>query len=159
TSDNGPVVDDGYRDEAVKKLGDHRPTGPLRGGKYSAFEGGTRVPFIVRWPGRIQPVESDALVCHVDFLASLATLAGLGFARERGPRSENVLPALLAASRPGRTTRVERGSVLALRKAPWKYPAPGRRPAVAAKTGIARGVPPRQQLYPLGDDLEEQNNL
>ena len=55
TSDNGPVVDDGYQDDAVKKLGDHKPAGPLRGGKYSKFEAGTRVPFIVRWPGRVKP--------------------------------------------------------------------------------------------------------
>lgn len=159
TSDNGPVVDDGYRDEAVKKLGDHRPTGPLRGGKYSAFEGGTRVPFIVRWPGRIQPGESDALVCHVDFLASLAALAGLEFSRETAPDTENVLPALLDASKPGRTTLVEHASVLALREGPWKYIAPGRGPAVAANTGIERGVAPREQLYHLGEDLEEKNNL
>ena len=52
SSDNGPVVDDGYQDDAVEKLGDHRPAGPLRGGKYSKFEAGTRVPFIVRWPGK-----------------------------------------------------------------------------------------------------------
>jgi len=50
TSDNGPVVDDGYKDQAVERLGGHKPSGPLRGGKYSAFDAGTRVPFIVRWP-------------------------------------------------------------------------------------------------------------
>ena len=55
TSDNGGVVDDGYQDEAVAKLGSHRPNGPLRGGKYSNFEGGTRIPFIAHWPARIKP--------------------------------------------------------------------------------------------------------
>src|SRR5687767_12336453 len=62
TSDNGPVVDDGYKDEAVAKLGSHKPAGPFRGGKYSHFEGGTRVPFIVRWPARVKPGSSAALV-------------------------------------------------------------------------------------------------
>src|SRR5690606_16648767 len=62
TSDNGPVVDDGYRDKAVELLGDHKPSGPMRGGKYSAFEAGTRVPFIVRWPAMIRPGTSDALL-------------------------------------------------------------------------------------------------
>ena len=52
TSDNGPVIDDGYKDGALEKLGGHKPAGPLRGGKYSRFEAGTRVPFIVRWPAR-----------------------------------------------------------------------------------------------------------
>src|SRR5439155_24489459 len=76
TSDNGPVVDDGYRDEAVTKLGDHRPAGPYRVGKYSKFEGGTRVPFLVRWPGRVRPGTSKALVGQVDFLTSFAALVG-----------------------------------------------------------------------------------
>ncbi|HKK41197.1 MAG TPA: sulfatase-like hydrolase/transferase, partial [Bacteroidales bacterium] len=60
TSDNGPVVDDGYMDQAVELLGAHKPAGPLRGGKYSAFDGGTRIPFIIRWPGKIKPGKSDA---------------------------------------------------------------------------------------------------
>ena len=54
TSDNGPVVDDGYKDQAVELLGSHKPAGPLRGGKYSAFDGGTRVIFIASWKGKIK---------------------------------------------------------------------------------------------------------
>ena len=50
TSDNGPVVDDGYQDRAEELLNGHSPAGPFRGNKYSAFEGGTAVPFIVSWP-------------------------------------------------------------------------------------------------------------
>lgn len=54
TSDNGPVLDDGYKDQAVERnqAAGHRPAGPFRGGKYSILEGGTRVGFIARWPGR-----------------------------------------------------------------------------------------------------------
>ena len=68
TSDNGPVVDDGYQDQAKELLGSHKPAGPLRGGKYSAFDGGTRVPFIVYWPGKVKPGKSDAMVSQVDFI-------------------------------------------------------------------------------------------
>ena len=76
TSDNGPVVDDGYKDDAVEKLNGHTPAGPLRGGKYSAFDGGTRVAFIVRWDGKIKPGTTDALVSQIDFLSSFASLTG-----------------------------------------------------------------------------------
>jgi len=55
TSDNGPVLNDGYQDEAVERAGSHRPSGPLHGGRYSLFEAGCRVPFIVRWPRGAKP--------------------------------------------------------------------------------------------------------
>ena len=73
-SDNGPVLDDGYKDGAVEKLGDHKPSGPLRGGKYSVYEGGTRTPFIASWKGKIQPGVSDEVVCTIDIAASFAAL-------------------------------------------------------------------------------------
>jgi arylsulfatase A-like enzyme len=75
-SDNGPVLDDGYKDGAVEKLGDHKPSGPLRGGKYSVYEGGTRTPFIVNWKGKIRPGVSDEVVCTIDIAASFAALTG-----------------------------------------------------------------------------------
>ena len=62
TSDNGPVIDDGYEDRAEELLGGHNPSGDLRGRKYSAFEAGTTVPMIVRWPAKVKGgVTSDAL--------------------------------------------------------------------------------------------------
>ncbi|MBT3292546.1 MAG: sulfatase-like hydrolase/transferase, partial [Victivallales bacterium] len=67
SSDNGPVLDDGYDDRAEELVGDHHPAGPLRGGKYSLFDGGTRVPFILRWSGTVAPGTTSALVCHTDF--------------------------------------------------------------------------------------------
>lgn len=75
-SDNGPVLDDGYKDDALEKLGSHQPAGPYRGGKYSVWEGGTRTPFITRWKGRITPGVSDEVVCTVDLAASMAALTG-----------------------------------------------------------------------------------
>ncbi|MCP5558932.1 MAG: arylsulfatase [Verrucomicrobiaceae bacterium] len=94
-SDNGPVLDDGYKDGAVEKIGDHRPAGPYSGGKYSVLEGGTRIPFITRWKGRIQPGVSDQVVCTIDLAASLAALAGVNLPENACRDSFNVLPALL----------------------------------------------------------------
>ena len=75
-SDNGPVMDDGYKDFALEKRGNHRAAGPYRGGKYSVYEGGTRTPFITRWTGRIRPGVSDQVVSTIDLAASFAALTG-----------------------------------------------------------------------------------
>ena len=72
SSDNGPVLNDGYFDDAVEKLGDHTPAGKLRGGKYSLFEAGTRVPFITYWKGKTKPQVSDEIVSQIDFLNSFS---------------------------------------------------------------------------------------
>ena len=77
SSDNGPVLNDGYYDEAVEKIGNHDPAGGLRGGKYSLYEAGTRVPFITYWKGKIEHKKSDALISQIDILASLAQLTGV----------------------------------------------------------------------------------
>jgi arylsulfatase A-like enzyme len=151
TSDNGPVVDDGYRDEAVKRLGDHQPAGPWRGRKYTAYEGGTRVPWIVRWPARIAGgKESAALVSQVDLPASFAALADAKIPAGAAPDSENVLPALLGEQSNGREELVEHARVLALRMGDWKLiePAPGK-----------GGKNARPELYNLADDPAEKNNL
>lgn len=95
-SDNGPVLDDGYKDGAVTKLGDHQPAGPYRGGKYSVWEGGTRIPFITRWKGRIAPAVSDEIVCTVDFAASFGALAGQTPAADGCLDSMDLLDTLLA---------------------------------------------------------------
>jgi arylsulfatase A-like enzyme len=159
TSDNGPVVDDGYADGAVRDLDGHRPAGPLRGGKYSLFEGGTRVPFLVRWPGRVQPGVSEALVNQVDLLASVASLAGQAFARDSAPDSFDVLPALLGDSRVGRDYSVHHSGRLALRQGEWKYIPAGPGPAVQRNTNTETGNAPVDQLYDLAHDLGETQNV
>ena len=127
SSDNGPALDDGYQDDANEKVGDHKPAGPLRGGKYSRFEGGTRMPFLVRWPGRVKPGVSDAIVSQVDLPASLAILAGQKPDQKTMPDSRNVLPALLGESKTGREEVVlyAQDGGLALRSGNWKYIPPG----------------------------------
>jgi arylsulfatase A-like enzyme len=159
SSDNGPVLDDGYEDGAVEHLNGHRPAGALRGGKYSIFEGGTRVPLLVRWPARVKPGVSDALVCHVDFLASFAALTGQTIASGAGPDSQNVLGALLGESKTGRKQLVEHAQVLALRDGTWKFIEPGTGPKRNAATNTELGNDPASQLYDLNADLGETNNL
>jgi arylsulfatase A-like enzyme len=160
TSDNGPVVDDGYQDDAVTKLGDHRPWGPLRGGKYSKFDAGTRVPFLVRWPARVQPAVSDALICQVDFPATFAALTGQPLSADDAPDSFNILPALLGESPVGRDHVIEHGvGGVALRRGDWKYIAPSSGPRMNPRTNIELGNAPGPQLYNLADDIGEQNNL
>jgi arylsulfatase A-like enzyme len=160
TSDNGPVVDDGYQDEARSKLGDHRPWGPLRGIKYSKYEAGTRVPLIVRWPARIKPAVSDAIVSQVDFLASFAELVGQSLAATQGPDSLNILPALLGDAAVGRDHVVEQGiGGLALRAGNWKYIEPAKGPKMNANTNTETGNASDPQLYDLSVDPREQINL
>ena len=159
SSDNGPVVDDGYRDGSVKNLNGHKPAGPLRGGKYSIFEGGTRIPLIVRWPGRVKPGVSDAMVCHVDFLSSFAALTGQKLAPGDGPDSQNMLAAFLGDSKSGRDQLVEHAQALALRDGRWKFIEPGDGPKRSEPTNTELGNDPHGQLYNLDTDLGETNNL
>lgn len=159
TSDNGPVVDDGYQDDAVKLLGDHKPAGPLRGSKYSAFEAGTRVPFIVRWPGRVKPGTSDALLSQHDFPATFAALTGQPLAEADAPDSFNLLPALLGESKTGRDHLIRSSGVLSVRQGPWKLIQPGNGPRRNANTNTETGQSPKPQLYHLGDDLGETTDV
>jgi arylsulfatase A-like enzyme len=158
TSDNGPVVDDGYADGAVKDLNGHAPAGPLRGGKYSIYEGGTRMPFLVRWPARVKPGISDALVCQVDFLASFAALVGQALPDDAGPDSINVLPALLGESKRGRETLVEHSAGTALREGTWKF-VPKEKKGAKAKAGDAAEDEGGGELYNLAEDLGEEKNV
>jgi arylsulfatase A-like enzyme len=166
TSDNGPVLDDGYKDFAVEKLGDHRPAGPLRGGKYSIWEGGTRVPFVVRWPARIKPGTSDAMISQVDFCATFAALTGQKLGPDDAPDSFNVLPALLGESKTGRDHVIEHAGKLAIREGQWKFipgGTAGKQPAAkqpAGKQPAAKRAPAGgDALFDLAKDPAEAENV
>ncbi len=159
TSDNGPVVDDGYKDDAVEKLSGHTPSGPLRGGKYSAFDAGTRVPFIVRWPGKVKPGQSDALLCQIDLMASFASLTGQTLAHEDAPDSFDVLDALLGKTPVGRDHLIEHARALSLIKGDWKYITPNKGAKINRNVNIELGNDPKPQLYNLKEDLGERHNL
>ncbi|MFC5193534.1 arylsulfatase [Algoriphagus aquatilis] len=157
SSDNGPVLNDGYYDDAVEKLGNHTPAGPLRGGKYSLFEAGTKVPFVTYWKGKIQPGVSDALVTQMDLLNSLAALVG---SSETGPDSENLLDTFLGKSQKGRESFIlEATSRTALRSGDWAMIPPYNGPAVQNQVNIELGNSSDYQLYNLKDDPGQKNNL
>lgn len=125
TSDNGPVLDDGYQDQAEELVGEHSPTGGLRGGKYSAFEGGTRVPFIVHWPAEIQEGGTrDALLSQIDFLDVMASLVGVGKGKALSPDGQPEQKATwFGAEGEGRSYAIgmAQNHTLTLRTPQWKF--------------------------------------
>lgn len=159
TSDNGPVVDDGYQDQAVELLGNHRPWGPFRGGKYSIFEAGTRVPFVVSWPTGIKQGVSDALVSQVDIFASLAGLIGKDIPQGVAPDSRNQLNTLLGKDMKGRDYIVEQAGSLSVSDGNWKYIQPSNGAAYNQLTNTELGNNKEPQLYNLKEDIGEKNNL
>lgn len=159
TSDNGPVLDDGYLDDAGTKIGDHRPAGPFRGGKYSLFEGGTRMPFIVRWPARIKPGVSDVLLSQVDLPATFAALVGRSPGPATMPDSLNLLPALLGESPTGREHLLQQAGRLAVRAGHWKYITPGPVRDTLDASLARQAAFPQGALFDLAADPGETKNL
>ncbi|WP_439131925.1 sulfatase family protein [Polaribacter sp.] len=157
SSDNGPVLNDGYYDDAVEKVGKHDPKGGLRGGKYSIYEAGTRVPFITYWKGKIIPQTSSAIVCQVDLLASIADLVG---AKESTSDSKNLLQTFLGKSKKGRNNLIiEATGKTALRSGDWLYIPAYKGKNFRKAVGIEVGNFPHEQLYYLKDDKAQQNNI
>lgn len=162
TSDNGYVIDDGYKDQAVEKLGEHKPGGIFRGGKYSAFEAGTRVPFIVSWKGKIQPGKiNNALFSQIDLYASIAALAGIAVEAGQAPDSKNLLSVLLNQSQQSSAFVIEQSlnSTLSILVDHWKYIEPSKGPKLNKETNTELGNLSMPQLYDLKNDPGETNNL
>jgi arylsulfatase A-like enzyme len=163
TSDNGPVVIDSYRDGSDAALGAHRPAGILRGGKYTVFEGGLRVPLVASWPGRIPAGVSDQVFCLIDLPATLGALVGVPARPTDSPDSLNLLPVLMGGTRAGlRHELVLQGmGHRALRQGNWKFIPPNRpvgtkRPTVEK---LADTVVTEPHLYDLAVDPGETRNL
>ncbi|UXP31995.1 arylsulfatase [Reichenbachiella agarivorans] len=157
SSDNGPVLNDGYNDQSDELLGAHDPRGGLRGGKYSLFEAGTRVPFITYWKGKIQPRVSDALVCQLDVYSSLAQLVGGDLSTAD---SQDLLPAFLGQVQKGRDNLVlEATSRTAFRQGDWAMIPPYQGKPVNTQVNIELGNDTAFQLYNLKEDLGQQTNL
>lgn len=157
TSDNGPVLNDGYVDDAVEKIGDHTPAGGLRGGKYSLFEAGTRVPFFTYWRGTIEPSVSEAMVCQIDLLSSLAQLVD---SDTRVGDSQELLDTFLGKKSIGRDHLViEATSRTAFKQGDWVLIPPYKGPAVSKFVNIETGNSSEFQLYNLKEDIAQERNL
>lgn len=162
SSDNGPVLDDGYMDRAPELTGAHRPAGPLRGGKYSLYDGGTCVPFIVRWPGRIQPGNNNTMMSQVDLFASFASLLGLELPKDAAPDSLNMLDVLLnKEGAQGRSELVTEGTTgrLNYHRGQYVFIPPHQGPAINPHTNTEMGASRDPQLYDVLGDIGQQQNL
>lgn len=162
SSDNGPVVDDGYKDKAEELLNGHTPSGPWRGNKYSAFEGGTAVPVIVRWPQKIKKAgDSDVLMSQIDWLASLGALVNARLPKGSAPDSYDRLGNLIGTDKTDRPWIVEQSMnhTLSVRTKDWKYIEPNDDPTTFMKAEkIETGNLNVPQLYEM-EKVNEQENV
>ncbi|MCE9519372.1 MAG: arylsulfatase [Verrucomicrobia bacterium] len=165
TSDNGGVMDDGYEDVGSFN---YNPNAPLNGRKGTVYEGGHRVPFIARWPGKIKAGgESHALIAHLDLPATFAALTGVKIPEGGCRDSTNVLPALLGESKIARETFVAHNGgtngPFGFRVGNWKLitGGPSGGGNYGAKSGKIGTKPPggSVQLFDLSADLGETKNL
>ena len=161
TSDNGPVIDDGYQDQAFELLNGHTPMGIYRGGKYSAYEAGTRIPFILRWPAKVKPNKQQALFSQIDVYASLAALLKQPLPKGVAPDSQEHLNTLLGKDDANREYIVQQNlnNTLAIVKGQWKYIEPSDAPAIEYWTRMELGNDRQPQLYDLSSDPSEKNNV
>ncbi len=163
SSDNGPVVNDGYKDRSAELLHGHSPAGPLRGNKYSAFEGGTHVPAIVWWPGHVEKgTTSQALVSQIDLMASLGQLINARLPKGAAPDSFKAWDSWTGKDSVGRQWVVEEAAnhTLSLRTKKWKYISPCANPyKIMQNEQIETGYDDKPQLYNVAEDIHEDKNL
>ncbi|MHB9056614.1 MAG: sulfatase family protein [Paludibacteraceae bacterium] len=163
TSDNGPVVDDGYKDQAAELLGNHKPSDKFRGGKYSAFEAGTRVPFLVHWKDNIKKTGViNQLFSQADLFASLAEIIGGKIEPDAAPDSRDYSKLLTGKCNKGRKYLIEQNQsnkLTVVDKNGWKYIESSHLEPYDKYTNIELGNSPQDQLYDLKIDSDEKNNL
>lgn len=161
SSDNGGVIDDGYIDQAEELLQGHSPAGEYRGMKYSAFDGGTGIPFLVSWPKQIKKGQkSDALISQVDFISSFASFLNVNIPSGAAPDSQNRIDSWLGKDKVGRPYIIQQAYALTVRTPEWKYIEPN--DGIAKMTfgpKVELGNHPTPQLYKVSEDKSEQNNL
>ena len=161
SSDNGPVLDDGYVDKAKELNGTHRMAGPLRGGKYSKFDGGTRIPFIVSCPNLVHRGVSDALIGQVDLFASFARMLGMELEEDSAADSQDMYAALIGEDPVGRDELmmedVSCGKLL--RHGDWAYLSPSEGVPFMKNVEIETGLSMEPQLYNMSYDIGQRTNV
>jgi arylsulfatase A-like enzyme len=162
--DEGGAVSKHYRAaQRDAHAAGHRSCGDLRGRKHSIYEGGNRVPYLARWPGKIPAgTTCDELIGLTDLLATVAGIVGEKLPADAGEDSYDVGPALLGEKlgKPVREALVVHNAegVFAVRRGPWKYIAAGAAPDANRKSPWAREGD-KAQLYHLGDDPKEERDV
>lgn len=170
TSDNGPIFFDGYYDHSKQDANGHKPAGGLRGWKYLVYEGGTRVPFIAYWPGKVPKGVTHQMFNLTDVLATCAKLTGQKLPANAGLDSLNQLPVLLGKTHKSlRKIDIQQGisGSMAIREGNWKY-IPSN--ASDAASGMGSGANPNDPrfaaafvrqplLFNLANDPDETNNV
>lgn len=163
TSDNGPILDDGYLDYARELVGNHKPGGLFRGSKYSVYEAGTRMPTVVNWPAKIKKsMTSKALLSQVDLYASLANLVGEPLKKNQAKDSENHINAWLGKTEKGRSYLFQEAYAYGLRMDNWKYIRPKKYdvvPTWLVNKFVDPGFSKEVQLYNLENDPAETKNV
>ena len=163
TSDNGGVLDDGYQDKAEELAGTHNPGGPFRGAKYSSFEAGSVVPFIVSWPKQVpQGKISDALVSQIDNVASLAELIKVELPAGAAADSRKQLKTWLGQSDESCPFAIKMSAnhTLVARAKQWKYITPSQGPAwLTWGPKVETGNSKDPQLYDIDEAKFESKNV
>lgn len=161
TSDNGCSNQADFKQLATKG---HNPSYVYRGHKADIFEGGHRVPYIVRWPEKVKPAKSDQLVCTTDLFATLSDALGVDFADNVAEDSYSFLSELNLESTQEKRTSIVHHSIngsFAYRKDDWKAifcPGSGGWSFPRPNSKVIDSLP-KFQLYNLKQDASEQNNL
>ncbi len=153
TSDNGPV----WFPEDIKKYG-HRSAAGFRGMKLDAYEAAHRVPFIIRWPGKIKPgTSSSQMLCLTDMLATFAAVTGDALPAQDSRDSYNILPALVNKGVTQRTGLIVEGHTV--REGDWKLIIGNGTGSLQRQWGKVKAEPVKGELYNLKQDPGEVNNL
>lgn len=164
SSDNGPVINDGYLDNSVEtaQAENYKAAGIYRGGKYSALEGGTRVPFIVYWDNKVSPhTVSNALFSQIDLMTSFAKMLNQKLPDGEFTDSQDYFTTLIGEQNKSREYIIEQpiNSALCIVKDGWKYMSPSNGPTLMEEVNIETGYSKEDQLYNLKVDPRELDNL